>query len=680
MKRRFNTAPILLFSLVAGLIGLGLQLWLNQTGVDGNGLLTPGHSAIYLLLGLSACTVLVLFYVSSGVPQDMHYSTLGRTQKFSVAGNIFGAAGLLLAILNGTLSTAQSAITLVVIAILVVQLYMKQNRNLNFWFCAGITAFLLLLPLLQYPAWCVETQAHNYLYPLFAVLSLLLAAYHRTEAEMGLFHGKRIVFSHAAALYFSLICAATPLGPLLCGLALWCAFDLLRLRPVVHIRLPLPETVAECIRTLTNAGFPTYAVGGCVRDIQLGEPVHDYDLCTSATPDQIAKVFSQYPLIRVGEKHGTVGVIINDAVYEITTFRTEGEYNDNRHPNWVSFVGDLELDLARRDFTINAMAYSPVTGLQDPWHGAADLKKQILRAVGIPENRFKEDALRILRGVRFAIRFNLTPDAKTGSAMVAQAPLIRKLAKERVFEELCKILTICQARDLLRFAPILLQAIPELAPMMNFNQRSPHHAYDIFTHTAYVVENTPPDLALRWAALLHDTGKPATFTQDSSGRGHFYGHADASAEIAEKVLLRLKAPTALREKVVFLIKNHMLPLTPDMPVLRRRLSHYGEDYVRSLLELQRSDYSGKGVLDERPPFALIEALIDNILVDEQCLHIRDLTVNGKDLMAVGFPEGKVLGDCLSFLLDCVLDEKLPNQRDALLDAAVLYLQERTNII
>jgi tRNA nucleotidyltransferase (CCA-adding enzyme) len=216
--------------------------------------------------------------------------------------------------------------------------------------------------------------------------------------------------------------------------------------------------------------------------------------------------------------------------------------------------------------------------------------------------------------------------------------------------------------------------------MINFNQRSPHHAFDVFTHTAYVVENTPPDLALRWAALLHDTGKPKTFTQDSSGRGHFYGHADVSAEIADNVLLRLKAPTALREKVVFLIKNHMLSMPPEMPVLRRRLSHYGEDNIRSLLTLQRCDYSGKGVTDNMPPFTLIEALIDNIIADGQCLHIRDLAVNGKDLMAVGFPEGKALGDCLSYLLDCVLDERLPNQREVLLDAAVLYLQERTNMI
>ena len=257
---------------------------------------------------------------------------------------------------------------------------------------------------------------------------------------------------------------------------------------------------------------------------------------------------------------------------------------------------------------------------------------------------------------------------------------MKKLARERVFDELCKILTTCSARDLLRFSPIFLQVIPELAPTVDFQQRSPHHAYDVYTHTAYVVENTPKELALRWAALLHDVGKPATFTRDEHGRGHFYGHADVSAEMADKILLRLKAPTALREQVVFLIKNHMLQIPADVAVLRRRLSHYGEENIRTLLKLQRADHAGKGVLEDAPPFSLINALIDNIIADGQCLHLKDLAVNGKDLMAIGFPEGKIIGQCLDTLLDCVVDGKLPNEREVLLEVSVLYLQERTDIV
>ena len=677
MKRRFNSLPIVLFSLLSGLLGLGLQFWQQQTGIAPDGLLTPGHPATYFLLGLSLCVLLILFYIATGVPRDMHYSELAKGQKYTVVGSFFGISGILATLLFGELSGTTAALCIAGAAALLLQIYAQTNKALRFWASCGVSVFLLLLPLSQYPAWCVETQMQNYAYLLLSMLCFMLAAYHRAEGELGVSHCKRLVFFHCGAIYFGITCATSPLGFLTAGLALWCAFDLLRLQPVVRIRMALPETVSKCIRTLADAGYPAYAVGGCVRDTLLGQPVQDYDLCTSATPDQIAKIFSQYHLIRAGEKHGTIGVVIDGAVYEITTFRSEGEYKDNRHPDWVSFVDDLELDLARRDFTVNAMAYSPVTGLQDPWHGTDDLKKQILRAVGDPEERFREDALRILRGVRFSIRYDLTPDAKTGKAMMLLSPLMEHLARERVFDELCKILPLCKARDLLRFSPVFLQIIPELKPAVDFHQRSPHHAYDVFTHTAYVVENAPKDIALRWAALLHDVGKPDAFTQDEDGRGHFYGHADISAEKADAILLRLKAPTALREKVVFLIKNHMLSLPADPAVLRRRLSQYGEENIRALLQMQKADYSGKGVTDNMPPFELVEALIENILAEEHCLSLRDLAVNGKDLMAIGFPEGKVLGEALGYLLDCVLEEKLPNEREVLLNTAELYLQERT---
>lgn len=680
MKRRFNSLPILIFAIASGLVGLGLQLWLLATGFDEGGLMIAGHIATPILTGLSICVILVAAYLSTGVPKDMHYCELATPRKFSSVGSILAAIGMLVTAFTGNFAAPVTFLCIAGGALLLWQVYGHKNKKLRFWTSCGITILLLALSLSQYPKWCTNTQLQTYAYPLLACLSLLLAAYHRTESELGIFHTKRLIFFHILAIYFGIASATTELGLLTAGLALWCALDLFRLQPVVHIRMPLPEVVSECIRTLSAAGFPAYAVGGCVRDTQLGLPVHDYDLCTSATPDQIAEVFSQFPLVRAGEKHGTVGVIIDGTVYEITTFRTEGEYKDSRHPSWVSFVDDLEQDLARRDFTINAMAYSPVSGLQDPWHGAADLKKKILRAVGEPEQRFKEDALRILRGVRFSIRFGLTPDAKTKKAMLSQAPLMDNLARERVFDELCKILTICSARDLLRFAPVFLQAIPELAPAVDFQQRSPHHAYDVYTHTAYVVENTPQDLTLRWAALLHDVGKPASFTQDETGRGHFYGHADISAQQANEILLRLKAPTALREQVVFLIKNHMLQIPADVPVLRRRLSHYGEANIRTLLKLQQADHAGKGVSEDAPPFMLIEALIDNIIADGQCLHLKDLAVDGNDLQKLGFPAGKILGQCLNFLLDCVVDEKLPNQRETLLEVALLYLQERTNIV
>lgn len=437
----------------------------------------------------------------------------------------------------------------------------------------------------------------------------------------------------------------------------------------------LPEPVQYCIRRLNDAGFDAYCVGGCVRDAILGLAPHDYDLCTSALPEQIAQVFAGHTLVRAGEKHGTVGVVMDNNVYEITTFRTEGGYQDSRHPDWVKFVPTVEEDLSRRDFTVNAMAYSPNRGIIDPWGGQADLKSQVLRAVGDPATRFTEDALRILRGVRFAVRFRLTPEPATLKAMEALAPTLEKIAKERIFDELCKLLLTVTADDLLRFVPILQQVIPELTASVGFDQHSPHHVYDVFTHTAHVVEAAPKDLALRWAALLHDTGKPRAFYRDEDGRGHFPSHAKYSAQIAEAVLTRLKAPTALRERVVLLIAQHMTQLTPDKRLLRRRLSQYGEETVRQMLQLQHADFGSKGTgtAQEEAVFVEIEACLNEILAEDACLQIKDLAVNGKDLMAIGFPSDPSLGKCLQFLLDQVLDEQLANEKTGLLKAAQEFL-------
>lgn len=436
----------------------------------------------------------------------------------------------------------------------------------------------------------------------------------------------------------------------------------------------LPENVRMCLDALSQNGFQGYAVGGCVRDSLLGIQPHDYDLCTDATPDQIARVFDRFRLVRSGEKHGTVGVITQDGVIEITTFRAEGDYRDGRHPAWVRFVDSLTEDLSRRDFTVNAMAYSPEAGYVDPFGGRQDLKRRRLRCVGDAPARFREDALRILRGVRFAARFDLTPDQKTQQAMTQLAPLMENLARERVFEELCKLLPLAKARHLLRFSPILTQVIPELSESVGFQQRCPYHIYDVFTHTAHVVEAVPATLPLRWAALLHDVGKPACFTVDPLGRGHFLGHAQRGAALADQILLRLKAPTALREQVVLLIHQHMTPLTPDRHLLRRRLGQHGEQTVRNMLALQRADFGSKGTgtPGEAAVFDAIEALLNDILAEADCLTLRDLAVNGRDLLALGFAPGPGLGECLNHLLLQVQEDRLPNEKAALLQAAAKY--------
>ena len=436
----------------------------------------------------------------------------------------------------------------------------------------------------------------------------------------------------------------------------------------------LPEAVQHCMHLLRQAGFEAYAVGGCVRDSLLGLTPHDYDLCTNALPAETAEVFTGYSLVRSGEKHGTIGVVIDKEVVEITTFRTEGGYRDSRHPGWVQFVPSLEADLSRRDFTVNAMAYAPETGYIDPFGGQKDLKNRILRTVGDAEIRFSEDALRILRGVRFGVRFHLTPEKDTLAAMKALAPLMERLARERVFDELCKLLPLINAKDMDTYKEILTQAVPVLTPCVGFEQHTPHHRYDVYTHTAQVVEAVPRNLVLRWAALLHDCGKPDTFFLDEKGKGHFHGHAKVSAEKADALLLSLKAPTALREQVVFLIAHHMTQLTPDKKLLRKRLGKYGQQAVFDWLTLQQADFGGKGTEEDTGAFPEIRRLLEEILQENACLTLRDLQIDGHDLLAMGFPAGKHLGLCLSYLLEQVQDEQILNDRNALLASAKVFFE------
>lgn len=429
----------------------------------------------------------------------------------------------------------------------------------------------------------------------------------------------------------------------------------------------LPDTICQCIAALERAGYAAYAVGGCVRDDLLGLTPTDYDLCTSALPQETEAVFCRCPLVLAGEKHGTVGVVTDCGIVEITTFRKEGGYRDSRHPDWVRFVPRVENDLGRRDFTINAMAFSPSRGLADPFGGREDLERKLLRAVGDPVQRFREDPLRILRGVRFAVRFRLDVEPETEAAMGSEAHLMGSLARERVFEELCKLLPLVRAADLTRFAPVLAEVLPELKPMIGFDQRSPHHAYDLFTHTARVVEAVPADLTLRWAALLHDVGKVPCFTTDETGRGHFYGHAQVGGDMAEEILRRLKAPNALRETVVTLIRNHMAPRT-TRKAMRRLVSHLGFDITEALLRLQEADMGSKGTgeAEEENIFPTLHGLLEELRQEDACLTVKDLAVDGNDLQALGLT-GKAIGETLQSLLDQVLDEAVPNEKKALLD-------------
>ena len=426
----------------------------------------------------------------------------------------------------------------------------------------------------------------------------------------------------------------------------------------------IPNSVLELINTLEEAGFETWVVGGCVRDHLMGNVPHDYDCCTAAEPEQMQALFADRQLVLAGLKHGTVGVVTEAGVVEITTFRTEGGYLDSRHPDWVKFVRDVKEDLARRDFTVNAMAYSPRRGLCDPFGGQADLKNGLLRAVGDPVLRFREDALRILRGLRFAARFGFQIEEATRTAMHTEIAGLDTLARERVLTELEGFLLAATARDILDGAELLFRVIPELAPQLGFDQKNPHHEHDIFTHTAMVVERAPKEPILRMAALLHDLGKPATFSLDEKGVGHFYGHAGLGAKMAEDILRRLKCSNALRDEVTWLIAHHMDRFPCEEKSARRCLSKHGLPRMERLTRLQMADFGGKvddGDLDEWL------RLLREVDAREGALTLKTLAVKGKDLIGLGIAPGKQVGELLNRLLSMVLAGELPNQREALLE-------------
>ena len=434
--------------------------------------------------------------------------------------------------------------------------------------------------------------------------------------------------------------------------------------------MTLPEQIVRCLQMLESAGYAAYLVGGCVRDDLMGILPQDFDLCTAALPEQTAAVFADIPQDLTGVRHGTVKLLMEGMEVEITTFRREGSYRDNRHPDWVEFVPDIREDLARRDFTVNAIAYSPSRGYVDPFGGRADLQSGILRCVGEPERRFREDALRILRGMRFAARFGFLPEPATQDAMIGLAPLTDALARERVYQELSGFLLKADVPNLLRFAPILAQVIPELSPTLGFLQHSPHHAYDVFTHTAHVTAAVAPVLSLRWAALLHDIGKVPCFSQDENGRGHFKGHAQVSAQMADAVLHRLHAPTQLRETAVWLIDHHMTVLQPEEALLRRSLSRYGRERLELLLCLQEADMKGKGTREHENSqrYPRLREILSQLDAQEGRLTLKSLKINGNDLIALGM-SGRQIGDCLNRLLEQVLSGSLENEKSALIQAA-----------
>ena len=445
----------------------------------------------------------------------------------------------------------------------------------------------------------------------------------------------------------------------------------------MNFNLTLPAPVSDLLGRLTRAGFSAYVVGGCVRDSLLGLEPHDWDICTSALPDQMQEVFRDDRTVDTGLKHGTLMVIVDHEPYEVTTFRVDGDYTDHRHPDSVVFVDDLTKDLARRDFTVNAMAWSPDAGLQDPFAGQQDLSANLIRCVGKPEQRFEEDALRVLRALRFASVYDFAIEPDTASAIQKKAPDLKLVAGERIREELLKLLCGKAAGRILREYPeVLAEIIPEIRPMIGYDQQNHHHSYDLWEHTVRGIEGVPADPLLRLTMLLHDTGKPAVRTTDEHGEGHYKGHPKVSEEIARKTAESLRLDNVFRDRLCTLVRHHDTPLrtqggeiNTDRSFLLRRLNKYGEEDLRALFLIHCADRTATGYSSaEREQARLrnrVEAL-DALLAEQPCFTLKDLAVNGRDLTALGL-KGKVVGNTLQSLLEAVMDGLVPNEKDALLD-------------
>ena len=440
--------------------------------------------------------------------------------------------------------------------------------------------------------------------------------------------------------------------------------------------ISIPGPVREILETLETAGHRAWCVGGCIRDALLGQTPKDWDVTTAARPEETMALFGDRA-VPTGLRHGTVTVKTATGGVEVTTLRRDGIYRDHRRPESVTFTDSLEKDLRRRDFTVNAMAADLAGNLRDPLGGRADLAAGVLRCVGNPDRRFGEDALRILRGLRFAsqLGFALHPD--TAAAVHRNRTLLGDIAPERIWTELKKLVTGDRAAEVLRDYPDVVGVFwPELLPMVGLDQRNRHHCYDVWEHTLHALAAVKPEVELRLTMLLHDIGKPNCYTMDEKGQGHFYGHPAESARLVETMLRRLRADTATTETVVRLVAWHDRNIPRTRPGVARALAELGEGDLRRLLDVKRADNLAQapacramqGEIDKA------ERILNQLLEENACVSLRQLAVNGRDLLALGL-SGPAVGAALQKLLDAVLEETLPNERAALL-AAVRDDRER----
>lgn len=449
-----------------------------------------------------------------------------------------------------------------------------------------------------------------------------------------------------------------------------------------QIQINMPMQVKFVINTLIQNEYKSYLVGGAVRNSILKLPVKDWDICTSAKPDEIKAVFQNYKIIETGLQHGTVTIVVDNMPIEITTFRIDGKYSDNRRPDKVEFTSNLIEDLKRRDFTINAMAYNPKTGLIDPFNGMEDIKNHIIRCVGNPKDRFSEDALRILRAIRFAAVLDFIIAEETHKAIIELKDTLSNISMERINSEFCKIINSSNPEYYLNeYRDVISVFIPELIQSFDFKQNNPYHCYDVYYHSLfalnsyaiaclYMWKEDRNDIIVRLALFFHDIGKPFCETMDVNGISHFYGHAKISAEMTNEIMKRMKFDNETREAVVELISYHDATFKVDEKYIKRFLNKIGEKQFRRLLTLHYFDICAqspkykKTRLDE---ITELEQLLEKILQEKQCFSLKDLTVNGNDVKKVMMiKEGKDIGYWLNEILNRVIDGELKNNKEDLI--------------
>lgn len=441
------------------------------------------------------------------------------------------------------------------------------------------------------------------------------------------------------------------------------------------ITIDMPINVKNIIERLEAAGYEAYAVGGCVRDSLLGRAPKDWDITTNATPLQVKELFRR--TVDTGILHGTVTVMIDSEGYEVTTYRIDGKYTDGRHPNDVTFTPDLKEDLLRRDFTINAMAYNDKNGLVDMYGGQQDLENGIIRCVGDPIQRFSEDALRMMRAIRFSAQLGFEIDGATIRAIKKLASTLTKISAERIYAEMLKTITSDNPTCFVRYYETGLSKyfLPEFDAMMECEQNNPHHCYTVGNHVLKVLDNVRPEPIMRLSALLHDVAKPACKTTDDKGINHFKTHPDVGAKMSVDILRRLKSDNDTIDRVKRLVRWHDIRPIETIKSVRKAVWRVGPDLVDDLLELKYADVMAQSEYEREDKLHQIEyfrSFYNEIMEKAECLSLADLEIKGADLMTFGIERGPRIGELLNECLEMVLDSPEKNHKDILLK----YVEEK----